>query len=82
MVRISVCDLGPGIEPARLARVFDPFVTTKNESLGLGLAVCRTIVRAHGGRLWAENTPGRGVCFRLELPIAGPKSHFPRSISA
>jgi signal transduction histidine kinase len=69
MVRISVCDSGPGIEPANLERVFAPFVTTKKNGLGLGLAVCRTLLHAQGGRLWAENT-GRGACFRIELPVA------------
>jgi PAS domain S-box-containing protein len=70
MVRISVCDSGAGIEADRLERVFDAFVTTKKEGLGLGLAVCRTIVEAHNGRIWAENTPGGGACFRIELPTA------------
>lgn len=61
-VRVSVSDRGCGIPADRLGAIFEPFVTTKAEGLGLGLAVCRTIVRAHGGEIWAENngegTPG------------------------
>ncbi|HUL01718.1 MAG TPA: MASE1 domain-containing protein [Gemmatimonadales bacterium] len=60
-VRISVRDNGTGIPPALVDRLFEPFVTTKPEGLGLGLSISRTIVAAHGGRLWAENNPGGGA---------------------
>jgi C4-dicarboxylate-specific signal transduction histidine kinase len=67
-VRISVSDSGPGIPPEELERIFEPFVTTKSQGLGLGLAVCRSIVRSHNGRLWAANNPGGGAMLTVELP--------------
>lgn len=67
-VHISICDSGCGIASERLEAVFEPFVTTKAHGMGLGLAVCRTIVSAHGGRLWATNNPDRGATFHLTLP--------------
>jgi PAS domain S-box-containing protein len=68
-VRISVCDHGSGIPPDQLDAVFEPFVTTKNHGMGLGLAVCRTIVSAHAGRLWATNNADRGASFHVALPV-------------
>jgi signal transduction histidine kinase len=68
-VRISVLDRGRGIEPDQLARVFDPFVTTKEGGLGLGLAICHSIMVAHKGQLWATNNPGPGAAFHLTVPI-------------
>jgi two-component system sensor kinase FixL len=67
-VCVSVSDLGHGIPLHNLERVFDPFFTTKTHGLGLGLAVCRTIVAAQGGRLWAANNTGRGASFHFTLP--------------
>jgi signal transduction histidine kinase len=67
-VEVSVCDNGSGIPPADLERIFEPFVTTKSHGTGLGLSVCRTIVAAHGGRLWAENNAGGGATFRFTVP--------------
>ena len=69
-VSLSVEDVGVGIAPDRLASVFEPFVTTKSTGLGLGLALCRSIVHAHEGRLTAENNSARGVTFRCILPLA------------
>ncbi len=69
-VRVSVSDRGPGIPPAELERVFEPFVTSKAHGLGLGLVVCRTIVAAHGGRLWASNNSEGGATFHFVLPAA------------
>jgi C4-dicarboxylate-specific signal transduction histidine kinase len=69
-VRISVTDNGVGIPPDRLQKVFEPFVTTKPHGMGLGLAVCRTIVTAHGGRLFAAHADGGGTTFFLELQPA------------
>jgi two-component system sensor kinase FixL len=68
-VRVSVQDCGHGIPTGELERVFEPFVTTKQAGLGLGLAVCSTIIRSHQGRLIAENLPSGGASFSFELPI-------------
>jgi len=66
-VRISVADQGTGIPEGNEERVFEPFFTSKRHGLGLGLAICRTIVSAHGGRLWAVNNTERGATFHLVL---------------
>ena len=56
--------------PADVERLFQPFYTTKPQGLGMGLAICRSIVSAHNGRLWAEPHPERGAVFYFELPVA------------
>jgi signal transduction histidine kinase len=73
-VEVTVCDDGPGIPPEHLSRIFDPFFTTKEpgQGTGLGLAVCHGIVQSFGGAISAENLPGGGAAFRLELPVAPP----------
>jgi PAS domain S-box-containing protein len=68
-VRASVRDEGTGL-PADAERLFQPFYTTKTQGLGLGLSICRSIVAAHDGRLWAEPHPERGAVFHVELPAA------------
>jgi signal transduction histidine kinase len=68
-VMVMVEDSGPGIDPENLERIFDPFFSTKSEGMGLGLAICRSIIEAHGGRLWATSKAGRGAAFHLTLPI-------------
>ncbi len=70
MVVVAVSDTGTGIPPSIEAQLFQPFVTTKREGMGIGLSVCRTIVEAHGGRLWVEPNPSGGSIFRFTLPIA------------
>jgi two-component system sensor histidine kinase TtrS len=66
---VSVIDRGSGLGPADLAHLFEPFFTTKPDGLGLGLSICKTIVEAHGGRLWAEpNADLVGMRFAFSLP--------------
>jgi signal transduction histidine kinase len=67
-VELAVEDSGGGIARADLERIFEPFFTTKAAGLGVGLAISRTIVEAHGGRLWAESEAGRGAALRCALP--------------
>jgi signal transduction histidine kinase len=67
---ISISDSGHGIPSEQLARVFDPFFTTKEQGMGIGLSIARTIVQAHGGRIWAENQTGGGAIFCLSIPLA------------
>jgi PAS domain S-box-containing protein len=67
-VKVSVSDLGSGIEPSNLPRLFQPFFTTKKSGLGIGLSVAEKIATAHSGRVWAENRPAGGAMFHLVLP--------------
>lgn len=68
-VEVAVIDRGHGIPSDRLPRLFEAFFTTKRDGLGLGLPIARSIVEAHGGRIWAEDLGGRGATFRLNLPV-------------
>ncbi len=70
-VRASVEDTGPGLPPVDDATLFATFYTTKAAGMGMGLAICRSILQGHGGRIRAENRPGGGAAFRIELPAAG-----------
>lgn len=67
-VEVSVADSGPGLAPEIRQRLFQPFVTTKPAGMGVGLSICRSIIEAHGGRMWAEDNPGGGTIFRFTLP--------------
>ena len=68
-VLLMVCDSGPGINPADLDRVFDAFFTSKPTGMGMGLAICRSIIEAHGGRLWASQGHSGGAAFHMTLPL-------------
>jgi two-component system sensor kinase FixL len=74
-LRVTVQDSGPGIAEKDLAHIFEPLYTTKTDGLGMGLAIVRTIVRAHGGTVGAENIPGGGASFHVTLPAdpEGPR---------
>jgi PAS domain S-box-containing protein len=69
-VLVAVRDSGPGIDPTLLERVFEAFYTTKSRGVGMGLSICRSIIDAHGGRLWAEANEPRGTIFQFTLPAA------------
>jgi signal transduction histidine kinase len=69
-VLVSVRDSGPGIDPDHLEHVFDAFYTTKSSGTGMGLSICRSIIEAHGGRLWADANKPRGAVFQFTLPNA------------
>jgi PAS domain S-box-containing protein len=69
-VELAVEDSGEGIADSDMARVFEPFFTTKREGLGMGLSISRSIVKAHGGRIWAQRNAEGGAIFRCWLPVA------------
>jgi signal transduction histidine kinase len=73
-VFVEVQDTGPGIDPADLDRLFQSFYTTKPDGIGMGLAISRSIVEAHGGRLSAAPSQPRGAAFRFTLPVEEPSS--------
>jgi len=70
MVEIAVTDTGPGLPDDIAARLFEPFVSTKPNGMGLGLSICRSIVEVHGGRLHCETNTGGGTVFRFTVPVA------------
>jgi signal transduction histidine kinase len=67
-VRVGVRDTGPGLSPESLSRLFEPFYTTKPEGMGMGLSICRSIIEAHGGRLWAIACEPQGALFQFTIP--------------
>jgi C4-dicarboxylate-specific signal transduction histidine kinase len=69
-LRIAVEDSGPGLAPETMGRLFDPFFTTKPSGMGMGLSICRSIIHAHGGRLWASPQSPRGAIFQFTVPTA------------
>jgi two-component system, LuxR family, sensor kinase FixL len=69
-VEVVVADTGPGLPDEVRSRLFQPFVTTKPEGMGIGLSICRTIVDTHGGRIWVDDHPGGGTAFHFTLPVA------------
>jgi signal transduction histidine kinase len=69
-VLVEVQDSGTGIASEKLESIFDPFVTSKPEGLGMGLSICRSIIERHGGKILAANNPDRGATFSIVLPFA------------
>jgi two-component system sensor kinase FixL len=74
-VQIDVRDCGTGISPEKLRTLFEPFQTTKKDGLGIGLSIIRSIVEAHGGRVWAENNADAGATFHVSLRSARREAH-------
>jgi signal transduction histidine kinase len=72
-ILVAVRDTGPGIDPGRIDQLFKPFYTTKTSGIGMGLSICRSIVDAHGGQLWAEANQPRGAAFLFTMPMAPPE---------
>jgi signal transduction histidine kinase len=79
VVLMSIEDTGTGIDPGHIERVFDPFFTTKARGMGMGLSICRSIVAAHGGRLWVSPGNPHGTVFHVGLPSAAAATGDPRS---
>jgi signal transduction histidine kinase len=73
-VLVTVRDSGPGLDPESVDRLFEAFYTTKPEGLGMGLAICRSIIEAHGGRMWASANEPRGAVFQFTLPSDGDET--------
>jgi signal transduction histidine kinase len=71
-VIVSVTDRGSSIPEEKMEQIFEAFFTTKEKGMGLGLSVCRTIITAHQGKLWATNNTDRGATFHFSLPIGAP----------
>ena len=77
MIEVAVSDTGPACPPEQISKVFDAFFTTKESGIGMGLSISRSIVEAHGGRLWAEPNDDRGLTFRFTLPTTDEDTHDP-----
>ena len=69
---VGVQDTGPGLTPETLSRLFEPFYTTKPNGMGMGLTICRSIVEAHGGRLWVSACQPYGALFQFAIPVQTP----------
>ena len=69
-VSVAVQDTGPGVDPENLERIFEAFYTTKPDGLGMGLSICRAIIEAHGGKLWATTAAPKGAVLQFTLPVA------------
>jgi signal transduction histidine kinase len=78
-VGICVQDSGPGITPEQMGRIFDPFVTTKKDGMGMGLAICRMIVERHGGQISASSDVNTGARFEIVLPLEPPADPYQQS---
>lgn len=76
MAMVSVADTGPGISPKIADQLFQPFITTKRTGMGVGLSISRTIIEAHGGRIWVQANEGGGAIFRFTLPRVGKEEFY------
>jgi signal transduction histidine kinase len=70
-IAVSIADTGVGLGSIGVERIFEPFYTTKPEGLGIGLSICRSLIEAHGGCLWASENSPRGCIFRFTVPASG-----------
>src|SRR3546814_17498234 len=77
LVKIAVVDRGHGLKDPE--RLFEPFYSTKSDGLGMGLNICRTIIKSHHGRLWASPSPDGGTIFRFNLPFAEAQAQIGRA---
>ena len=75
-VCVAVRDTGHGLRPEGLPRLFEPFYTTKPDGMGMGLSICRSIVEAHGGRLWATRCEPRGALFQFTGLVSGDRVRY------
>jgi two-component system sensor kinase FixL len=73
MIAVSVADTGPGVDPQIASQLFQPFVTTKRQGMGIGLSISRTIIESHGGQVTMEPNPGGGSIFRFTLRAVTPE---------
>jgi signal transduction histidine kinase len=80
-IEISVNDTGPGLPPGKAGQIFDAFFTTKLQGSGMGLAISKSIVESHGGRIWANGSGGRGATFHFTLPAAPPEASLPADVA-
>jgi signal transduction histidine kinase len=76
-IEISVSDTGPGLPLGKADQIFDAFFTTKPQGSGMGLAISKSIVESHGGRIWANGDGGRGATFHFTLPAASAETNGP-----
>jgi signal transduction histidine kinase len=80
-IEISVNDTGPGLPPGKAGQIFDAFFTTKPQGSGMGLAISKSIVESHDGRIWANGNGGRGATFHFTLPVAPAEASLPADVA-